>query len=86
MEVITGRVDVAFVCDSFLGGKKRKVTSGEITDRTWQELFKTSKLLTVAFGCDRLVSDLKGSDFDALRHSPRGGRAAIQLDWRSGDY
>ncbi len=67
VEVITGRVDVAFACNAFLNAKRQRVESGEITERTWKELFNTSKLITGVFGRDRLVSDLRGSDFDSLR-------------------
>jgi integrase len=67
VEVTTGRVDVAFACNSFLNAKRQRVESGEITDRTWQELRQTCELLTKAFGRDRMVSDLRGSDFETLR-------------------
>jgi integrase len=67
IEVLTGRVDVAFACNSFLNAKRKRVESGEISERTWQELLHTSKLVTLAFGRDRLVSDLRGEDFDNLR-------------------
>lgn len=66
-QVTTGRVDVSFACNAFLTAKRRRVDSGEITERTWQELFTTCQTLTQAFGRDRLVSDLHGADFDDLR-------------------
>ncbi|MSR59252.1 MAG: hypothetical protein EXS05_16685 [Planctomycetaceae bacterium] len=67
VEVTTGRVDVAFACNAFLHAKRRRVESGELGERHWQELKATCKLLTGAFRRDRLVSDLRGSDFDDLR-------------------
>ena len=67
VQVTTGRVDVAFACNSFLTAKRRRVDSGEITERTWKELFNTCQCLTKAFGRDRQVSDLHGADFDDLR-------------------
>ena len=66
-QVTMGRVDVAFACNAFLTGKRRRVDSGEITERTWKELFQTCQTLTKAFGRDRMVSDLHGADFDDLR-------------------
>jgi integrase len=66
-QVTAGRVDVAFACNAFLTAKRRRVDSGEIAERTWQELFTTCKSMTLAFGRDRLVSDLHGADFDDLR-------------------
>jgi len=67
VQVTTGKVDVAFVCNSFLTAKRRRVDSAEITERTWKELFKTCLTITKAFGRDRMVSDLRGTDFDDLR-------------------
>ena len=66
-EITTGRVDVAFVCNTFLTAKRRRVDSGEITERTWKELSQSCQVLTKAFGRDRMVSDLHGADFDDLR-------------------
>ena len=66
-QVTSGRVDVAFACNAFLTAKRRRVDSGEITERTWKELFTTCQTLTKAFGRDRMVSDLHGADFDDLR-------------------
>ncbi len=66
-QVTSGRVDVAFACNAFLTAKRRRVDSGEITERTWKELFQTCQTLTKAFGRDRMVSDLHGTDFDDLR-------------------
>lgn len=66
-QVTMGRVDVSFACNAFLTAKRRRVESGEITERTWQELLKTCQAMTKAFGRDRLVSDLRGEDFDDLR-------------------
>ena len=66
-QVTSGRVDVAFACNAFLTAKRRRVDSGEITERTWKELFQTCQTLTKAFGRDRQVSDLHGADFDDLR-------------------
>ncbi len=67
VQVTTGRVDVAFACNAFLTAKRRRVDSGEITERTWKELFQTCQTLTQAFGRDRMVADLHGADFDDLR-------------------
>lgn len=59
-EVTTGRVDVAFACNAFLHAKRCRVDSGEITERTWQELKVTCEGITGAFGRYRLVSELRG--------------------------
>lgn len=67
VEVETGRVDVGFACNAFLESKRLRVESGEIAERTWNELRDTCQILIKAFGRDRLVSDLRGSDFDSLR-------------------
>ena len=67
VQVTSGRVDVVFACNAFLTAKSRRVDSGEITERTWKELFNTCQTLTKAFGRDRMVSGLHGADFDDLR-------------------
>ena len=67
VQVTSERVDVVFACNAFLTAKRRRVDSGEITERTWKELFNTCQSLTKAFGRDRIVSGLHGADFDDLR-------------------
>lgn len=64
VQVTPGRVDVAFACNSFLTAKRRRVESGEITERTWHELFQPGQLLTKGFGRDRMMAELHGADFD----------------------
>ena len=78
-EIVTGNVRLAFVCNSFLEHKKRRVESGELAQRTWDELLATCQILTAAFGRDRLVSDLRPSDFDALRSKLAKRFGAVRL-------
>lgn len=58
---------VKFVIDAFLTAKERKRDAGEITPRTFDELYATGVMVANAFGRDRLVSDLASADFSGLR-------------------
>ena len=67
IEVITGRVDVGFACNAFLHAKKKKLESGDISERTWKELKDTCEFVLKVLKRERLVSDLRADDFDELR-------------------
>ena len=58
---------LANLCNSFLTSKLRKVESGELGKRQFQEYRETTDMLVVAFGKDRLVDDLAADDFQHLR-------------------
>jgi integrase len=58
---------VADLCNRFLTAKLRKVDSGELGTRMFQEYRETTDLLVIAFGKTRLVDDLAADDFEALR-------------------
>jgi integrase len=51
----------------FLNAKKGLVDSGELTARTFTELYATCERLGKAFGWNRLVIDLVADDFDHFR-------------------
>src|SRR5215471_1952449 len=62
-----GGLTVADLCNRFLTAKLRKVSSGELGSRMFQEYKETTDLLVSAFGKTRLVDDLAADDFEALR-------------------
>jgi integrase len=58
---------VADLCNRFLTAKHRKVASGELGVRMFQEYREITDLLVAAFGKTRLVDDLAADDFEAIR-------------------
>jgi len=55
------------LCNRFLTAKQRKLSSGELIARTFQEYRATTDRLVSMFGMDRLVDDLAADDFESLR-------------------
>lgn len=55
------------LCNAFLTAKHDKLSAGEMTRRTFAEYRATTDRLVSTFGKNRLVSDLRPSDFNALR-------------------
>ena len=58
---------VADLCNRFLTAKQHQREAGEITARTFDEYKATTDRLVSTFGKARLVDDLAGDDFEALR-------------------
>jgi integrase len=58
---------VADLCNRFLTAKVRKVESGEVGSRMFQDYREITDMLVAAFGMTRLVDDLAADDFEALR-------------------
>ncbi|MHB8951799.1 MAG: tyrosine-type recombinase/integrase [Pirellulaceae bacterium] len=54
-------------CNQFLHARKTKVDSGELSRTTWHGYQLTAKQVVKKLGRKRLVEDLRGEDFDALR-------------------
>jgi integrase len=61
------QLTVAGLCNAFLTAKLRKVSSGELGARMFQEYKDTTDLIVGAFGKTRLVDDLAADDFESLR-------------------
>lgn len=57
------------LCDHFLNDKLPFVSSGELTQRMYDEYFATCERVVKAFGARRLVDDLQPADFNKLRAS-----------------
>jgi integrase len=55
------------LCNRFLTAKLRKVESGEVGPRMFQEYREVTDLLVATFGKTRLVDDLAADDFEAIR-------------------
>lgn len=53
--------------NQFLSSKKANVDSGELVQATWRDYYVTCKRVIATFGANRLVEDLRGSDFDQFR-------------------
>jgi integrase len=58
---------VADLCNRFLTAKLRKVESGEIGQRMFEDYRQVTDLIVSAFGANRTVDDLAADDFEALR-------------------
>lgn len=55
------------LCNRWLHHKRGLVNTGELKLRTWYDYHATCERLLKVFGDDRLVEDLKPSDFEKLR-------------------
>lgn len=55
------------LCNRFLTAKQRLLESGEITDRTFADYYRTCDRLVNAFDRQRLVEDLAADDFEHFR-------------------
>jgi integrase len=64
-----GAFTVEDACDIFLNAKKPLVTSGEITQWTYNEYFKTCERIIKQFGKSMHVESLRPDDFAKLRES-----------------
>jgi len=58
---------VADLCNAFLNAKLRRVTTGELSQRSFAEYKQTTDRLIAAFGKNRLVEDLAADDFAQMR-------------------
>jgi integrase len=70
---------VADLCNQFLSSKKRRVQTGELAQRTWDDYFTTCERLVNYFGKRRLVVDLVAGDFDAFRSRLAETRGPVSL-------
>jgi integrase len=70
---------VADLCNQFLSSKKRRVQTGELVQRTWDDYFGTCRRLVAYFGKHRLVVDLVAADFDKLRSHLAENRGPVAL-------
>jgi integrase len=57
------------LCNAFLAAKRNKIESGELTERSYRDYFRSCKLLIDHFGKERQVSSLKPLEFEAFRKS-----------------
>jgi hypothetical protein len=67
---VTGSTDgleLSALCNAFLTAKTRKLKSGELGQRMFNEYKATTDLLFLQFGKDRLIDDLAADDFERLR-------------------
>lgn len=65
--VATDETTVRDVVNEFLGAKKARVESGELTERSFGDYYATCERVLAVFGKHRLVSDLRADDFAKLR-------------------
>jgi len=70
---------VAELCNQFLTSKRRRVQTGELVQRTFDDYFGTCKRLVAYFGKHRQVVDLTAGDFDALRSHLAENRGPVAL-------
>ena len=63
----TDGLELSALCNRFLTAKTRKLKSGELGQRMFNEYKATTDLLIKQFGSKRLVSDLASDDFESLR-------------------
>jgi len=57
------------LCNEFLATKRNKIESGELSERSYRDYFRTCKLLIDHFGKERAIESLKPLDFEAFRKS-----------------
>lgn len=57
------------LCNEFLAAKMNKIESGELTERSYRDYFRSCKLLIDHFGKERVVETLKPMDFESFRKS-----------------
>lgn len=60
---------VAHACNAFLLAKRSLLSSGELTQRSYDDYYKTCENILESFGRERTVVSLVASDFDSLRVS-----------------
>jgi integrase len=65
--VRSGGLTVADLCNAFLTAKLRKVSSGELGSRMFEDYRQITDLLVACFAKARLVEDLAADDFERLR-------------------
>jgi integrase len=64
-----GGTTIRDLCNQFLAGKKALVDTGELTARTFAELFNTCKRVGEAFGWRRQIADIHPDEFASLRRA-----------------
>jgi integrase len=67
------------LCNRFLSVKEAAVSTREITQRHFDDLYTACELLVGQFGKTRLVDDLAADDFESLRKSLAKSRGAWAL-------
>ncbi|WP_437187597.1 tyrosine-type recombinase/integrase [Planctomicrobium sp. SH668] len=55
------------LCNEFLASKRNKMETGELTERSYRDYFRSCKLLIEHFGKNRAVESLRPLDFEAFR-------------------
>lgn len=63
----TDQVTVADACNHFLNRKRQAVNSGELSERSFADYYRTAERLIQRLGKHRLVTDLDMRDFEQLR-------------------
>lgn len=62
-----GALTVADLCDLFLESRERRVETGELSQRTFDDYFAVAKSVTQILGRNAAVEHLRPSDFASLR-------------------
>jgi len=78
-EVDPEQFNVAMLCNRFLESKLRKMESGGMTPRTYQDYKRVCDVLIEHFGNKRVVSDIRPTDFAKLRHELATGRGVVAV-------
>lgn len=60
-------VTAHLLCNAFLTAKKSRLHSGDLTQRSYDDYYRTCENILNEFGRERTVESLQPSDFDALR-------------------
>src|SRR5262249_16383816 len=55
------------LCNRFMEFKEARVTTGELSQRSWMEYRRTCSQLMQTFGKERLITDLRTEDFEKYR-------------------
>ena len=75
----TEGLTVKELANRFLNGKRDRLHTGEITERTFQDYFTTCSIIVDAFGKSRAVVDLDSDDFEKLRRSLAKTRGPVAI-------
>jgi len=70
---------VKLLCNTFLTFKKARVTTGELSPRSFTDLNATTDRIMRVFDGGRLVEDLAGDDFEKLRKDIAKGRGSVAM-------
>lgn len=74
-----GGVTVDDAVNAFLTAKRQLIESGEVSEQSWHDYYRSGLAIVACFGKRRAVVDLRHDDFDLLRAEIAKGLSATTL-------